>query len=87
MSNALKHVRRRYFFVREMRESGELNVCWIEGKENEADALTKALPTARFQELTARFRGKANKMVRALMAGLRRARGAMAKRVGGEASS
>ena len=78
-------MRRRYFFVREMREAGEIAVCWVEGKENEADALTKALPTARFQELTSRFRGKANKMVQALVAGLRRAKGALARSAGTEA--
>ena len=44
----------------------------IEGKHNEADALTKALPEPRFRELTALFRGRKPRMLRALMAGLRK---------------
>ena len=35
-------------------------------------ALTKALPEPRFRELTALFRGRKPRMLRALMAGLRR---------------
>ena len=35
-------------------------------------ALTKALPEPRFRELTAMFRGRQPRMLRALMAGLRR---------------
>ena len=72
LSNALKHVRRRYFFVKDMAEVGEVVVTWIEGKHNEADALTKALPEPRFRELTALFRGRKPRMLRALMAGLRK---------------
>ena len=72
LSNALKHVRRRFFFVRDVCEIGEVVVCWVEGKLNEADALTKALPEPRFRELTAMFRGRVPRMLRALMSGLRR---------------
>ena len=72
LSNALKHVRRRFFFVKDVAEIGEIVVSWIDGKNNEADALTKALPEPRFRELTAMFRGRQPRMLRALMAGLRR---------------
>ena len=72
LSNALKHVRRRFFFVKDVAEIGEIVVTWIEGKNNEADALTKALPEPRFRELTALFRGRKPRLLRALMAGLRR---------------
>ena len=58
--------------IRDISEIGEIVVSWIDGKHNEADALTKALPEPRFRELTAMFRGRQPRMLRALMAGLRR---------------
>ena len=72
LSNALKHVRRRFFFVKDVAEIGEIVVTWVAGKHNEAEALTKALPEPRFRELTALFRGRKPRLLRALMAGLRR---------------
>ena len=57
-SAALKHVKRRHFFIREMTEIGEVVVIWIASKCNLADALTKCLPVGHFQYLTSRFMGK-----------------------------
>ena len=52
----MKHVARRHFYAREMEQDGEISVTRVDTKWNLADALTKALATPRFRELTAQFR-------------------------------
>ena len=57
-SAALKHVKRRHYFIREMTEIGEITVVWVASKCNIADALTKCLSVGHFEYLVARFFGK-----------------------------
>ena len=56
-NNALKHVRRRHFFVQECEEAGEVGVLPIESSRNPADIFTKVLPAPRFVELCRAMRG------------------------------
>ena len=49
VNNNMKHVARRHYYAREMQTAGEVKVSWIDTKLNVADALTKALPVARFE--------------------------------------
>ena len=56
-TNALKHVRRRHFFVREMEENGDVRVLPVESAKNVADVLTKAMPTPKFAAFSRRLRG------------------------------
>ena len=72
--STLKHVQRRHYYAREMQDDGAVSVVWIDTKFNVADALTKALKTTRFEELTAQMRclrvanGKALSAARAALA-------------------
>ena len=43
-----KHIDRRHFYVREMVESGELVVPYVQTDENLADFFTKPLPAKKF---------------------------------------
>ena len=56
VNNNMKHVARRHYYAREMQTAGEVKVSWVDTKLNVADALTKALPTARFEALAAMMR-------------------------------
>ena len=55
-NNNMKHVARRHYYAREMQAAGEIKVGWVDTKLNVADVLTKALPVARFEALTAMMR-------------------------------
>ena len=52
-TTALKHVKRRHFFVREAQENGELICCPVGTSANVSDFLTKVLPVPRFRHLVA----------------------------------
>ena len=55
--NALKHVKRRHFFVREMQEAAEVMMVPVASAWNVADIFTKALSEPRFTGLAKRLRG------------------------------
>ena len=46
-----KHVERRHFFIRDMVEAQEIVVPLVNTHDNDADFLTKPLPTKRFKML------------------------------------
>ena len=46
-----KHIDRRHFFVRELVESGELVVPFVNSADNIADLFTKPLPASKFYPL------------------------------------
>ena len=63
-SAALKHVKRRQFFSREMQELGEVSVVWIASKLNVADAFTKCLPHSHFEFLISALCGTNSEMTK-----------------------
>ena len=57
-TTALKHVKRRHFFVREIQDSGEITVMSVESNHNLSDILTKEMKPARYSEMSRRlFKG------------------------------
>ena len=46
-----KHIHRRFHFIRECVESGQIEVEYVQGDKQKADILTKALGRIRFQEM------------------------------------
>lgn len=46
-----KHIHRRYHFIRECVENGQIEVEYVQGEKQKADILTKALGRIRFQEM------------------------------------
>ena len=56
-TNALKHVRRRHFFVRELQDAEEVLMVPVATAANVADVFTKALSEPRFASLAKRLRG------------------------------
>lgn len=52
----MKHLALDFHFVRDNVRSGALRVTHVSTKDQLADALTKPLPRARFQELKSRIR-------------------------------
>ena len=50
-----KHIDVRYHFIRDLYNKGEIDVKYIESKEQLADILTKALPKPRFEYLRQRL--------------------------------
>ena len=56
-TNALKHVKRRHFFVRELQDAGEVVMVPVASSANVADVFTKALAEPRFTGLAKRLRG------------------------------
>ena len=56
-TNALKHVKRRHFFVREMQDAEEILMVPVASSANVADVFTKALSEPRFIGLAKRLRG------------------------------
>ena len=55
-----KHVERRFFYVRDVVEAGELTVPYLSTNDNVADFLTKPLNAPRFFELRAKMMNKRN---------------------------
>ena len=53
-TNALKHVKRRHFFVREAQENLEIVCCPVGTDSNLSDLLTKVLAVPRFRLLVSR---------------------------------
>ena len=51
----LKHILRRYFYVREVSESGEVLVVPVNTADNISDVMTKHLSPQRFKYLVARL--------------------------------
>ena len=54
-TTALKHVKRRHFFVREVQHAGELIVMPVDTNNNVADAMTKELKPVRQKELKSKM--------------------------------
>jgi hypothetical protein len=50
-----KHIHRRYFYIRELVQSGEFRVNFVAGDANVADIFTKPLQAARFKLLRAQL--------------------------------
>jgi hypothetical protein len=48
----MRHIDCRYYFLRELREEGIIEVKWIRSEENTADIFTKNLDTATFEKHT-----------------------------------
>ena len=46
-----KHIHRRFHFIRECVENGQIEVEYVQGDKQKADILTKALGRIRFQEM------------------------------------
>ena len=55
-----KHIERRWFYVRDMVEAGELVVPYVATHDNLADFLTKPLAAPRFFELRALIMNESN---------------------------
>ena len=47
-----KYIDTRYYFLRELKEQGIIEFCWILGKENSVDLFTKNLPNPLFAKYT-----------------------------------
>ena len=56
-TNALKHVKRRHFFVRELQDADEVMMAPVASAANVADIFTKALSEPRFTSIAKRLRG------------------------------
>ena len=58
-TTALKHVKRRHFFVREVQHAGEILVMPVDSNNNIADAMTKELKPVRQRELKSKMQRNA----------------------------
>ena len=56
-THALKHVKRRHFFVREMQDAEEVMMVPVASAANVADIFTKALSEPRFTSLAKKLHG------------------------------
>ena len=56
-TTALKHVKRRHFFVRELQDAGDVSMVPVASAANVADVFTKWLSDSRFESLAKRLRG------------------------------
>ena len=54
--SALKHVKRRHYFIRDMVDADEVRVVRVRTNDNVADLLTKPLARERFRMLAALMR-------------------------------
>ena len=50
-----KHIEARYFFLRELKQTGRLNTRHIQGNANPADIFTKPLGGVAFKSLVGRY--------------------------------
>ena len=50
-----KHIQIKHNFIRECAQDGHINIQWISGKDNLADAFTKALGRPTFEGLMGRM--------------------------------
>ena len=53
-----RHIQSRIYFLRQLKENGELKVVWKKGVDNSADLFTKNLPGPAFHKHTAEFCGE-----------------------------
>ena len=56
-TTALKHVKRRHFFIRELQDAGDVKMVPVSSAMNVADVFTKCLSESRFVALAKQLRG------------------------------
>ena len=58
--NRTKHIKLRYFHIRELIENGEFEVKYVSGDENVADLFTKSLGRNKFEYFVKKLFGSNN---------------------------